>query len=78
MTNLEKYNNAFKKIFLVAEDELEDLKYQNNEVWDSVGHMELIAELEEAFQIEMNPDDMIDFVSYQVGKELLSKYGIVI
>ena len=78
MSNLDKYNNAFIVTFEIAEDQLEGLKYQSIEAWDSVGHMGLIAALEEAFDIMMDTDDIIDFSSYEIGKELLSKeeYGV--
>ena len=78
MNNLEKYNNAFMETFEITEDKLEGLKYQDVAAWDSVGHMSLIAALEEAFDIMMDTDDIIDFNSYEKGKELLSKseYGV--
>ena len=78
MSNLEKYNKAFMETFEISEDQLSGLKYQDIEAWDSVGHMGLIAALEEAFDIMMETDDIIDFNSYEKGKELLSKedYGV--
>ena len=78
MTNLEKYNNAFIVTFEITEDKLAGLKYQDIEAWDSVGHMSLIAALEDAFDIMMDTDDIIDFNSYEKGKELLTKaeYGV--
>lgn len=78
MSNLEKYNNAFMETFEITEDQLVGLKYQDIEAWDSVGHMGLIAALEEAFDIMMDTDDIIDLSSYEKGKELLAKeeYGV--
>ena len=38
--------------------------------------MGMIAGLEDAFEITMEMDDIIDFESYNKGKELLSKYNI--
>ena len=47
------------------------------ETWDSVGHMTLMAALEDAFDIMMETDDIIDFNSYEKGKETLAKnYGV--
>lgn len=79
MTNLEKYNKAFMETFEISEDQLEGLKYQDIEAWDSVGHMGLIAALEDAFDIMMDTDDIIDFNSYVKGKEILAKeaYNVV-
>lgn len=78
MTNLEKYNNAFMDTFEITEDKLIGLKYQDIEAWDSVGHMSLVAALEDAFDIMMDTDDIIDFSSYEKGKEILAKaeYGV--
>ncbi len=78
MNNLEKYNRAFIATFEVSEDQLTGLQYQDIEAWDSVGHMGLIAALEDAFDIMMDTDDIIDFNSYEKGKEILAKdeYGV--
>ncbi len=78
MSNLEKYNRAFTSTFAITEDKLAGLKYQEITVWDSVGHMNLITALEDAFNIMMNTDDVIDLNSYEKGKEILAKtdYGV--
>ena len=78
MTNLEKYNEAFTTTFEITDDQLSGLNYQDIEAWDSVGHMSLIAALEDAFDIMMDTDDIIDLSSYEKGKEILSKadYGV--
>ena len=79
MTNLEKYKNAFVEGLEISLDVVnEKLEYQGIPQWDSVGHMGLIASLEEAFDIMMDTDDIIDFSSYEKGKEILAKdnYGV--
>jgi acyl carrier protein len=78
MSNLEKYNDAFTATFEIDEDQLHNLKYQDIPAWDSVGHMTLIAALEDAFDIMMDTEDIIDFSSYEKGKEILAKsdYGV--
>jgi len=53
-----------------------ELLYQSVELWDSVGHMQLIAALEDAFDIMLDTDDIIDFSSYEVGIEILKKYEV--
>lgn len=77
MNNLEKYNKAFVETFKITEEQLADLKYQDIETWDSVGHMTLVAAIEDAFDIMMEADDIIDLSSFEKGKEILSsKYNI--
>lgn len=76
MDNLEKYNKAFMETLDIGEEKLIDLKYQDIDNWDSVGHMSLIAVLEDTFEIMMDTDDIIDFSSYEKGKEILKKYNV--
>ncbi len=73
---MEKYNAAFMETFNITEDQLAGLEYQAIPEWDSVGHMSLVAALEEAFDIMMDTDDIIDFSSYEKGIELLAKYDV--
>lgn len=73
MTNLEKYNQAFVEALEISVEQLSGLEYQGIEQWDSVGHMGLVATLEDAFDIMMDTDDIIDFSSYEKGKEILTK-----
>ena len=76
MTNLEKYNEAFISSFNVEEEALATLEYQGVKEWDSIGQMSLVSELEDAFDIEMETDDIVDFSSYEKGKEIMMKYGV--
>ena len=72
MTNLEKYNQVFCESLEITEDKLSGLEYQGVELWDSVGHMNMMAALEDAFDIMMETDDIVDFSSYEKGKEILA------
>ena len=78
MENSNIYKQAFIDAFEIEEDTLSTLEYESIEAWDSVGHMMLIAALEEGFEIMMEMEDIIDLSSFEKGKELLSKYGIVV
>ena len=75
--NREKYDKVFVDCFAINAEQLnESLTYQSIASWDSVGHMGMVAALEEAFGIMMEMDDIIDFSSYHKGMELLKKYDI--
>lgn len=77
MTNKQKYAKVFIDSFSVDESVLSgDFSYNTISSWDSIGHMAMIAALEEAFNITMETDDVIDFSSYNKGFEILTKYGI--
>ncbi len=51
MDTIKKYNEAFISHLQVTEDQLETLAYQSVSTWDSVGHMGLMTELEDVFDI---------------------------
>ncbi len=77
MDNLQKYLNIFVETFEIKPEEAKILHYQEMQAWDSVGHMNLISALEEAFDIMMDTEDIIDLNSFEKGKEILSeKYGV--
>ena len=79
MTNKEKYDHIFVDCFSVEKSQLnEEFVYQCVAQWDSVGHMSMIAAIEEAFDIMMETDDIIDFGSYTKGMEILPKYNILL
>ena len=78
MTNLEKYNNAFVEVFGVEENVL-GVNFDKDSVdgWDSVHQLNIIALLEEAFDIMLDPEDIMELTSYEKGKELMEKYDVV-
>lgn len=64
--------------FPITPNQLENLKYQDIAEWDSIGHMNLVASLEEEFSIEMEIDDITDISDYKKGMDILKRYEIVI
>lgn len=77
MTNLEKYEQAFCESLELTKEQLVGLEYQQVSSWDSVGHMGLVAAIEDAFDIMMDTDDIIDLSSFEKGKEILTtNYGV--
>ena len=76
MNNTEKYINAFMQAFEIDAETAKTLKFQDIPAWDSVGHMGLVAALEEAFEIMLEPDDIVDLSSFEKGKEILGKYDV--
>lgn len=79
MSNLDIYDKTFAETLSLDKSQLgAGLTYQSVPEWDSVGHMQLIAALEAAFDIMLDTDDIIDLSSYETGKKLLRKYGVEI
>lgn len=77
MSLKEKYDHAFVESFSIDAATLDgDLAYNSISEWDSIGHMGLIAALEEAFGISLATDDIVEFSSYRKGMEIMKKYGL--
>ena len=73
----DKYDKVFIDCFSIDKAKLKkNLEYNSIPAWDSVGHMAMIAALEEAFDIVFEMDDIIDFSSYKKGLELVAKYDV--
>ena len=78
MTNAERYEKIFLESFAVKREDLPNIKYLGIPDWDSLGHMDLMSALEEAFGISISTPDVLDFSTYEKGKEILAKYGVEI
>jgi acyl carrier protein len=77
MTNLEKYNHIFVDVFGVDASQLgPDFDSQTVDGWDSVRQLSLTTAMEDAFDIMLDAEDIIDFNSYENGKAILAKYEI--
>ena len=77
MSNKEIYDQSFCTSFSLPNEGIDEaLEYNSIPEWDSIGHMELMAALEEGFEITLEMDDIIDFSSYKKGIEILKKYAI--
>ena len=74
-----KYQDAFVEAFELSDkSSLKNLEYQSIDEWDSIGHMALMAELENSFGITIKTEDLIEFESYKQGVEILKRYDIVV
>lgn len=54
----------------------DELRYNSIPEWDSVAHMALIAELEDAYGIMLETDDIIAMSTVGKIREILLKYGV--
>lgn len=77
MSNFERYNNVFADIFKVTPDQLnENFTAGSVEKWDSITHLTLVTAIEDAFDVMFDPEDILTLKSYDLGKEILIKYGV--
>jgi acyl carrier protein len=56
----------------------DDLAYNSIPEWDSVAHMSLIAQIEEAFGIMLDTNDVIDMSSVAKAKDIIGKYDVAV
>jgi len=52
----------------------DELSYNSIPEWDSVAHMALVAAIEEAFDIMIDTEDVIDMSNFAKAKEIVRKY----
>lgn len=76
MTNKEQYDKLFITNFKLKKEELPGLKYRSIKLWDSMGHMALMEDMEDAFDISIDTPDVLSFSSYEKGMDILRKYGV--
>lgn len=54
------------------------LTYESIPEWDSVGHMALIVEIESAFDVMLDTDDIVNLSSIGKAKEILAKHDVTV
>lgn len=77
MTNSEKLNKIFCEVFSVEESALNgNFNNCNVDGWDSVRQLSLTTAIEDAFDIMLDAEDILEFTSYDNAKKVLAKYDI--
>lgn len=75
MSNIDKLNEIFVSVFGATVDVLnEDFKRDNVQSWDSVRQLSLTTGIEDAFDIMLDPEDIIGCTSYEAAKAIVAKY----
>ena len=59
---------------LAPEQVVDTLAYAESPAWDSVAHMALVAAIEEAFDIMIDAEDVIDLSSFAKAQQIVAKY----
>ena len=71
----EKLQKAFvDALGLPAQADFTSLEYSRNDYWDSVAHMRLVAEIEKAFGVRLEYEEVLDLSSYRKAVEILKKH----
>jgi acyl carrier protein len=56
--------------------DVENLKYRDIEQWDSLGHMTLVAAIEDEFGVQLDTEQVIDMSSFKVALDMLRAMGV--
>lgn len=79
MSNIDTYKGFFTEVFGVEADKLgSDFSKDTVADWDSVHQLNLVSLAEEAFDIMLDPEDIMGFTSYDKGLEILRSQGVEI
>jgi acyl carrier protein len=77
MSNLERLRSAFRTaLALPADYDVDGLEYRGIEKWDSLAHLSLVAEIEDAFDVMIDTDEVIDLSSFKKSVEILRQHDV--
>ena len=72
----QRLRNTFVEALALGEDvDVENLKYRDIDEWDSVGHMALVAAIEDEFDVQFETEQVIDMSSFKVAVDMLKGFG---
>jgi acyl carrier protein len=75
--NSNKYNKAFNTIFNINVEEITtEIDPNSIDGWDSITHLRLVTTIEDEFNVMLESDEILDFKSYEKGKEILMRYNV--
>ena len=79
MSNLDRLRSAFRSALGLPEDvDVDGLEYRGIEQWDSLAHLQLVAEIEDAFDVMIDTDEVIDLSSFDKAVEILGKHDVAL
>jgi acyl carrier protein len=77
MDNTKKLKNVFvESLALSGDTDFSTLAYRSIDEWDSVAHMQLVGEIEDAFDVMLETQDVLDMSSFNKATEILGRYGV--
>jgi len=75
----EKLKDILAKVLLIDNSKISDgMSRKNVEEWDSMAHLMLVSEIESAFEVTMDDDDIMEIQTVGDIKKTLKKLGITI
>jgi len=76
---LERLKACFRTILNLPDDaDCAALKYRDTPTWDSLAHMQLIAEIETVFDIMLDTDEVIGMSDFPTAVGMVKAHDIAI
>jgi len=73
----EKLKYILAKVLLIDESKISDgMSRKSVKEWDSMAHLMLVSEIESAFEVTMDDDDIMEIQTVGDIKKTLKKVGI--
>ena len=73
----EKLKYILAKVLLIDESKISDgMSRKSVKEWDSMAHLMLVSEIESAFEVTMDDDDIMEIQTLGDIKKTLQKLGI--
>lgn len=77
MANIERLRGVFRTALELGDDyDVDSLEYRGIEKWDSLAHMSLVAQIEEAFDVMIDTNEVIDLSSFVKAREILRSHDV--
>ncbi|HSA53773.1 MAG TPA: acyl carrier protein [Yinghuangia sp.] len=77
MSTKERLKGVFAQALdLAPGTRIEDLRYREIDKWDSLGHMALVAAIEDEFDVQFDTDQVIEMSAFKVAYDMLREMGL--
>ena len=76
MNNEEKYAAILAETLLLDAENVRSATVESTVEWDSIGKLNMVTALEDAFGIEFEAEDVMQFNSYADGLAILRRHGV--
>lgn len=75
----EKLKDILTKVLLIDKSKISDgMSRKSVKEWDSMAHLMLVSEIESAFEVAMNDDDIMEIQTVGDIKKILKNLGVTI
>ncbi len=77
MSTSKDLREVFAKAFSLPVEQIpEDLEYQGIVEWDSMSHLVLVQEIEAAYGVAIEMEDILEMGSVTKVRDMLARYGV--